>query len=198
MASSALVFSLVFLCSCVSVGTKFPIPTADQLAFGKMTADEALVKFGHPRDFWSKTTTNGTYILYTYIYGQADLSKASWRILLLEFRDGELNGYIGASTFSNDKTKFNPAIVNQLKDGVGKLTRDDVVNLVGQPSGKALCPSILKDFKDSCDKNTEIWGWLMSDNTDLWIRREGSVSELRVAFDANGKISDVELIQNTD
>jgi hypothetical protein len=190
--------SLVFLCSCASFGTKFTPPSPDKLMFGKMTSEEALKLFGKPYALVNKTTTNGTYITYKYSYAQADPGSVNSRELLLEFKEDKLNGYYGWSSFGTDKSKFDPNIADKLRAGVGKLTKDEVAVLVGAPQGKALCPSVITNFKESCEKNTEVWGWYMSDNINLWVRKDVKSVELTVSFGADGKVSGVEMTQNTN
>ena len=192
---TAFFYPLILLCSCASYGDKFSAPPADRLEFGKLAPADAITLFGKPRLTTTKITPDGNYEVYKYTYAQADISAVSSRVLLLEFKEGKLNGYFYWSSFNADKTKVNLSDVDKLKAGFGKLTRDDVAGLMGKPDGKALCPSILADFKDRCAKNTEVWGWYMTDNISLWTLGPQKVKteELYVSFDNSGKISGVDL-----
>ena len=193
--SALFVCPLVLLCSCASFGDKFSTPPADRLEFGKLTPADAITLFGKPRLTATKITPDGSYEVYKYAYAQADISAVSSRVLLLEFKEGKLNGYYFWSSFNADKTKVNLQNVDKLKAGFGKLTKDDVMALMGKPDGKAICPSVLEDFKDRCTKNTEVWGWYMTDNVSLWTMGPQKVKteELYVSFDNSGKISGVDL-----
>jgi len=163
-----------------------------------MTATEADSLFGKPTHLVTKTTTEGNFQIYKYDFAQANLAAVNTRVLLLEFKEGKLNGYFSWSSFSKDKSHFDSSAEAKLKTGVGKFTKDDVLALLGQPEGKALCPSIINDFKDKCEKNTEVWGWYMSDNISLWVRRDVKSAQLVVSFDSSGKVSGVELEENSN
>jgi len=189
------ILSLMFLCSCATVGTNFKSSSLDTLEFGKMTPPQAIKLFGKPYSTYSKTATNGNFLTYKYYYAATRPGAAFERVLLLEFKEEQLNAYIWWSSFEMDKTKFDVDAVNKIKGGVGKLTKDDVVTIMGAPQGKALCPSIVGNFKDLCEKNTELWDWYMRDSINLWTKKDVKSSELIVSFGLDGKVSSVELTQ---
>lgn len=195
---TALVISSLLLYSCATEGTNFKAPSTDKLQFGKITPPEALKLFGKPYQSWTKTTTNGTYLVYKYAYSATGPGSLYQRVLLLEFKDGKLNGYFCWSSFEMDKSKFNSDVTNKLKNGIGKLTKNDVMSLAGPPQGKALCPSVTSDFKDQCENNTEVWGWYMRDKISLWSNINVNTTKLIVSFGADGKISDVQLTESSD
>jgi hypothetical protein len=143
----------------------------------------------------TKITSDGNFEIYKYVYSHADISAFSTRVLLLEFKDNKLNGYYYWSSFNADKTKVNLQNIDTLKMGMGKLTKNEVIALIGKPEGKALCPTMIRDFKDECSKNTEVWGWYMADNINLWALTPQKIktAELSVSFDSVGKISSVDL-----
>ena len=182
---------LLLFCSCAVVGHKFEAPSPDQLEFGKLTPADALAHFGKPLVKNESVTPDGSFEVYKYTYAENGVGAVNNRQLLLEFKDGKLNGYYFLSTFDKDKTKVDLTNVDKLKAGLGKLTRDEVTALAGRPNGKALCPTVLLDFKDKCDKNTEVWGWLMSDNINVWVPRRVKTSDLYISFGSDGKISGV-------
>ncbi|HSY10418.1 MAG TPA: hypothetical protein VK840_05835 [Candidatus Dormibacteraeota bacterium] len=190
--------SLIFLCSCASVGTKFRPPDVDTLQFGKMQTSDALTLFGKPHFMVKDTTADGSFEIYKYEYTKIVFGNVSQRVLLLEFKEGKLNGYFCWSSFKQDKSRFDPKAVDKLKAGTGKLTNSDVLALVGKPDGKALCPSTIVDFKERCAKNTEVWGWYMKDNISVWDPENIKITELFVSFDANSKVSDVESEETTE
>jgi len=191
---------LLFLCSCASTGDKFTPPSTDQLELGKLTSADALMRFGKPRITGTRVTADGSFEIYKYVYAAADISAISQRVLLLEFKEGKLNAYYYWSSFEADKTKVDLKNMDKLKAGVGKLTKDDVVALAGKPNAKGYCPSTLSDFKDRCAKNTEIWGWLMTDNYSLWALQPQKLKtvEMYVTFDSDGKIAGIDLANIND
>ena len=154
--------------------------------------------FGQPYSTGKKTTSDGDFEIYKYAYTQVNFGEASQRMLLLEFKGGKLNAYFNWSSFNQDKTKFDPEIERKLKVGVAKFTKDQVEAMAGKPDGRALCPSMVADFKEKCAKNTEVWGWYMKDSINLWGPQNVKTTELFVSFDAAGKVSDVEVEETTD
>jgi hypothetical protein len=189
--------SLIFLCSCASnVGTRFSMPDVDKLQFGKMQTSDASTLFGKPNSTKINVTPDGNYEFYKYDNAKVGLIYVSERVLLLEFKDGKLNGYYSWSSFNEDKTKLDLKNLGKLRAGLGKLTKDDVLQMVGKPNSKALCPSMIDEFKEKCAKNIEVWGWFMRDRSGFnpaifnW-------SALYISFDASGNISSVEA-ENTN
>jgi hypothetical protein len=182
---------LVFFCSCAVVGHKFEAPSAEQLEFGKLTPAAAITAYGKPEVKTDTVNSDGSFEVYKYTYAENGVGSVNARQLLLEFKEGKLNAYYFWSTFDKDKTKVDMAGVEKLKAGVGKLTKDEVMALAGKPNAKGLCPTVLTDLKDKCPKNTEVWGWLRTDNINVWIPRKITTSELYVSFDADGKLSGV-------
>ena len=189
--------SLMFLSACNTVGTRFTPPDLDKLEFGKMQPADAVALFGKPASTWINTDADGNFVVYKYSYGAAGFSTFQWRVLLLEFKNGKLNAYYWWSSFIQDKTKFDPSVEDKLRAGTGKLTKDDVVDMVGKPNAKGFCPSMIEEFKGRCAKNTEVWGWIMPGDINLWIQKDIKASRLFVTFDASGKVSDVDTEEST-
>ena len=187
---------LIFLCSCAVVGHKFEMPSAEQLAFGQLTPSEAISAFGKPQVKTDTVNTDGDFEVYKYTYAENGVGSVNARQMLLEFKGGKLNAYFFWSTFDKDKTKVDLAGVEKLKAGVGKLTKGDVLALAGNPNAKGLCPTVLVDLKDKCPKNTEVWGWLMTDNVNVWVPRKIKTSALYVSFDGEGKLSGVDAVSS--
>jgi hypothetical protein len=187
--------ALVTLCSCADVGDKFSIPSTDTLTIGQMTPDQAVALFGKPSTKTEDVYPEGSYEVYKYTFAHADISAINGRVMLLEFKDGKLNGYLYWSSFDADKTRISLQNVDALKAGFGKLTKDDVVKLMGKPDAKTICPSVMADFRERCYQNTEAWGWYMTDDVNLWLLGPQKIksAELYVTFDDRGKVSGVEL-----
>ena len=182
--------SLMFLCSCYTVGTKFTLPDTDKLQLGKLQLVDCITLFGKPTSTGIKTTAGASYVFYKYDDSLVRALSVSERVLLLEFKDGKLNGYFLWSSFNEDKTKVDMKNVDKLKAGVGKLTKGDVLNMVGKPNAKAFCPTMIDVLKEDCAMNTEVWGWYMRSESgaDPAIF---DLSQIYVWFDSSGKISSV-------
>lgn len=181
--------SLMFFCSCaINTGTKFGMPDVDKLQLGRTQIADAVILFGKPDSHEIDVKPDGNYEFYKYHNTKIRFLSTRERLLLLEFKDGKLNGYCSWSSFAEDKFKLDLKNIDELKAGIGKLTKDDVLHLVGKPNWKALCPSMISEFKEDCAKNTEIWEWYSVNHTsslgviDKW-------SRLYICFDGVGKIS---------
>ena len=189
--------SLIFLCSCASFGPNFhPNPTA--LKLGQLKSSEYIKLFGEPNGTQYKTTLDGKYEIANYQYTQNTLGTVSSRVLVLEFKNGVLNGYEFASSFDEDKTKADLQSVDHLRDGIGKLSHDDVIKALGEPDGKSLCPSTLSDYKDKCAKGTEIWAWFITEKLKFGFSNhvDEKETDVYIIFDVNGKIADVQTEEN--
>lgn len=183
--------SLSFLCSCFTVGTKFTLPNPDKLQLGTLQPADCITLFGKPTSTESKTTAGASYVFYKYDDSLVRALSVSERVLYLEFKDGRLNGYFLWSSFNEDKTKVDMNNVDKLKSGVGKLTKGDVLNMVGKPNAKAFCPTMIYELKEDCATNTEVWGWYMRGESGA-DPANFDFSQIYVWFDTSGKISSVE------
>jgi hypothetical protein len=188
---------LVLICSCRSFGPNF-YPNPDALKLGQLKISESEQLFGEPTEKQNKTTVDGKYEIVNYHFTQNRLGTVSSRLLVLEFKDGILNSYEFVSSFDEDKTKVDLQGIDHLRSEIGKLSRNDVIAVLGEPDGKAVCPSIVEDYKDKCQKGVEIWGWFAADKVKFGFSNHVDVKDtnIYVAFDANGKIADVQTEEN--
>jgi hypothetical protein len=115
---------------------------------------------------------------------------------LPEFKDDELNAYLYSSSFDPDKTRIDLTKVDRIK--IGLSTENDLLSLLGKPSGKALCPSALGEYKDKCAKDSEVWAWME-------IGKSGTVFQhsyirpsklLFVVFDPASLVVDLKAVEN--
>jgi hypothetical protein len=111
--------------------------------------------------------------------------------MLLEFKDGRLNGYFLWSSFNTDKTEVNVDKLDKLENGVGKLSKLDVLDMLGKPNAKAFCPTMIDELKENCATNSEVWGWYMHGVSGFDSVVFDS-SQIYVWFDASGKVSSVD------
>ena len=168
---------------CVTVGM-FKFENRDKLALSEMSRDQAFLLFGPPRG--DRTLTNDYGGFDQLLYGTSD--GTHFRAMLLEFRSDRLNAYEYLSTFSDDSTDFDENLYKQII--AGTHTKTDVLNIMGAPHGKGLCPSALGAYEDYCDRGKEVWRW------GFMSKREGpdaptKSKEVTVIFDGNGLVVDV-------
>ena len=177
---------------CASVGSKFSLKSADALELRQLKSADYVRLFGNPVTKETKTTTDGKFEIAKYVYAFADLGTARSRVLFLEFRNGDLNAFIYSSSFTEDKTKAEGGDVETLKAGIGRLGQSDALAALGKPHGRALCPSMLQDYKDRCGKGAEIWAWVTMETIATLGGKGAKTRSIFVSFDASGKISDVQ------
>jgi hypothetical protein len=190
--------SFGLFCSCASLGPDFhPNPSA--LKLGQLKNSEYIQLFGEPNEKQNKTTIDGKYEIVNYEYIKNSLGMVSSRVLILEFKNGILNGYEFVSSFDEDKTKVNFQSADRLRAGINKLSQSDVIAALGEPNGKALCPSTLSDYKDRCAKGAEIWGWFMTEKLRYGFSHSVDVksTDVYVVFNAAGKVVDVQTEENS-
>ncbi len=128
-----------------------------------------------------------------YSYGNGNLARSNARVLALEFKNGKLNAFEYVSSFDEHQTHVSPDMVNQISSHVS--TKTDVLKALGKPSGKALCPSTLEDFKDQCKKCVEIWAWQTATGVSTvgaaFAGNRPSFQDVYIGFDKDGVVSDV-------
>ncbi|HEY5909985.1 MAG TPA: hypothetical protein VJA21_05215 [Verrucomicrobiae bacterium] len=184
-------------CGCASVGKDFKYQGAGSLELKQTRSSDYQALFGKPNSVEMKETSEGKFELVRYLYAYADMGSARSRVLDMEFRDGTLNSYHYLSSFDKDKTTVNADQLKQIQRGVSK--KEDVLQLLGKPHGKALCPSYDADFKDKCGKGAEIWLWtVMGKASTFGVAYGGDQIEVHnifVIFDKDGVVTEVESSQ---
>jgi hypothetical protein len=196
MRTSFLLFLALFLCSC-SAGLRFNHDKVAALELRQLRSTEYVNLFDEPFRTSNTVTADGKYKHAWYYSAIRDylIGNVSRRTLLLEFKDDELNAYLYTSSFDTDRTQIDLSKVDRIK--IGASSKNDLLPLLGKPSGKALCPSVWGEFKDKCAKASEVWAWMKIDKTGsvLRIDNRGSKS-LFVAFDPAGLVVDLKAIEN--
>lgn len=178
------------------MGTKFDLHE-DSLELGHLTTADYVNIFGKPYSKRIQTTKDGDFETVSYQYAESTVSSASTRVLLLEFRNQKLNAYEYVSSFDHDKTKVELEKLDAIKTGIGKLTKKDIVSLLGKPNGECKCPSKLDDFKDRCGEGAEIWAWFAAKKIDLWAKGKFEAASIYLLFNSDGKLIDVQTENST-
>jgi len=195
--SAVLLLTLMAAClssGCATVGKSFNHENVQKLDLGQLKSAEYRSMFGEPRSVNKTSNTNGEYEAVRYIYAYADLGTATARVLDLEFRNGLLNAYVYVSGFSEDKTTVDRALVNEVKAGQAK---EEVLRKLGKPSGKALSPCLLVDYKDKFKTGSEIWSWQTVNKLATLGSNPTEQTSVYVVFDAGGKVVETLTEENT-
>jgi hypothetical protein len=175
---------------CASVGKEFNYAKRSDLVIGKTTMKDAEQMFGSP--FKSSTVSNadGEFQVMRYSYAYADITGAKARTLTLEFRNNLLNASIYNSGFSEDSTEFKTEVLPQVNRG--SSNKVDVLRIMGEPTGKARCPSSFSDFKSICENSTEVWIWVYTQKSKGLDTKTIKSRFIKVAFNANDVVSNIE------
>jgi outer membrane protein assembly factor BamE (lipoprotein component of BamABCDE complex) len=185
------------LSGCASVGRDFKYQNTTALELQKTRNSEYQTMFGKPSSIEVKDTGDGKFELVRYLYAFADLGSARSRLLDLEFRDGLLNSYQYLSSFDKDKTTTNAELLKEIKRGESK--KEDAIRILGQPHGRALCPTQRVDFKDKCGQGAEVWVWTgMGKVSTFGAAYGGAQPEMQtifVTFNKEGVVTNAEASQ---
>ncbi|MEM9227457.1 MAG: hypothetical protein AAGA45_05775 [Verrucomicrobiota bacterium] len=185
---SLLLIALAILTGCThKYGRSFQTSSVDQLALGRTTPAQAENLLGKP-EAKNTTTKNGNKFerfAYSYAEVEAPIAGGNYFIdtLLVEFFDGKLQGYIYQRVQANDD---NPLSSSQVEDMPrGSATKQDIIRILGDPTGKALNPTNLEVFEDTFGH--EVWAWIA-------VREVGDAVEIQkvlVGFNFEGKLDSV-------
>jgi outer membrane protein assembly factor BamE (lipoprotein component of BamABCDE complex) len=189
-----LLIAVSVLSGCASVGHDFKTANVSSLQLGQTRDTEYQAMFGKPSAHLITKNSDGSFDAVRYVYAYADMGSARARALEMEFRNGVLNAYNYVSSFDKDKTSVTADQMQKIERGVSK--KDEVLRILGNPCGKALCPCYLAPFKDKCGKGTEIWTWTAMEKLSTFGHAFGGdqiqSSTLIVAFDKAGVVTEVE------
>ena len=188
----SLVFFAMLFSGCASVGDNFPYQEYQSLELGKSSNEDYRVVFGNPQTVTSEDTDDGRFEIVNYIYGKANLGSAGGRALILEYKDGLLNSYIYASSFKEEKPVLDIGKLTQIERRVSTI--EHALQILGEPSGMAICPSKSPSFKNRCESVEEVYAWSLverakSQSVFLGINSDGivdRVEEVVVDDESNG------------
>lgn len=193
---------LLSVAGCRTVGKDFARPTADMLALGQTTRADVLARYGTPYQqnaqvvsdpvinaneaaaptVFTPAPETGAFTLLSYVY--ADTSTAVWvgglieeKALSLFFWNEKLIFYNFTSNFTADNSNFDEARVSTLEKG--KTTSAEVIQLFGQPTGRAIYPAL----------------WTMGDEKFIYQyseadtrKQQRTIKRLEIVFDPKGTV----------
>lgn len=185
---AAILVSLILLitsgCASATVGARYVHHNIENIAIGTTSRSDAVRFFGPPYGTINTSNSDGDFAILKYLYAFAKTgSPTGSRVLLLEFKESILNAYVSLSTFEEDSTEFDFEAGKRIQAHRSK--KADTLQSVGEPAGKAICPSTLTEYKDFCVPGREVWMWLFNSKEG----RKTVTSTLRVAFDDGDIVS---------
>jgi hypothetical protein len=181
---------IALLSGCASVGVNYQYTNIPKLKINEFKIEDVSTVFGKPFKTTKVVTKEGHFDIFRFQYAFADVGTARARVLILEFLNGILNSYVSLSSFDEDRTLFNEENIDQIKIGIS--THDDAVNILGEPHGKANCPSTIDDYKGRCEDASTVWCWMSQRKfVTMGLKNMGG-SNVFLSFDSNGKVSNIE------
>jgi hypothetical protein len=166
-------FIVISLAACA--GRQFVRPSKAILNLGMTTEDEVLAEMGEPHSSKEGHFRGEKVKNVFYGYFVSDGSKTLGRAAVFYFVDKVLVGYYFQSEFAGESTDFDITKAGQIAEKAS--TREDVIVLLGLPSGAAIYP-----FTD--DRNGRV----------LWYRYSNTFSkEVDVEIDEDGVVQRVNI-----
>jgi hypothetical protein len=183
----AIVSALV--CSCASP-KELHLRDLAALELGRSKGSESVKVFGEPASKRTRVNAAGTFEIIVYGKRVDHFAGGCYRVLLLEFKDGVFNAYLSGSSCEDDRTSANAKAVPEIAKGIGELSKSDVIAAMGEPSGKAHCPSAAPDYEGACVGAIEVWAWLGIPERAAFGPLDRSATLVVVAFDQQGRVVD--------
>jgi len=180
----------LLLCGCMSFGRKFSYESVSRLKLGELKSSECRVMYGAPYRVGTEKNKDGSFEKLVYHFSHSNFFDVlSYRTLSLEFKDGILNAYDYLSTFNQDRTKVSFNEIEKIK--IAQSTKSDVLNILGEPTGKALCPTTLYSIKDECESDGEIWVWRADHKFSIYSSPEERKAEIHIIFGKDSVVSNI-------
>ncbi len=174
---------LLFLSGCMTYGREFNFQNIDKLVLGETQKAEYENLFGKPITVDSRKDPESEFETVSYAYGAANFSTGRIRTLLMEYKNGVLNAYRYISSFQEDRTLADVPLFDQIEIGQKK---EDVERLLGKPSGKALCPTLLEIYSEHCNFGKEVWSW--NSVSEVIAGKSPEIIVIYVIFDREGAV----------
>lgn len=160
------IISIAFLSSCthgMTMGKDFNSSLRNEIILGTTDKDWILRMLGNAEKTETASVKGQTHELLTYYYQVLEpthlwLAPKPWviRMLLIELSLDVVRGYFFLSAFPQDITIFDESVISRIK--VGKTRKSDIVNLLGNPHGKSLLPSMRVSSEiEGVESAVEVW-----------------------------------------
>jgi len=185
---------LIVFCTACAGGRDFNYKTVPTLEIGSLRSTDYQDIFGKPWGAKTTTTSDGKFESAFFQYTQQNMTTSMGRFLGMEFRDGRLNAWLYISTFDDDRTAVDLAATDKIRKTIS--TKSEVQGVLGKPHGKALCPSLIEDYKDRC-KSAELWAWAGTNGPVTLGEGGRELSTIFILFDRDGIVTQIETDQQT-
>lgn len=189
----ALALSLTIVLSGCA-GSDFVRPSDGELTVGKSTETDVTKKMGNPIQKGELTKNDKQLNISKYAYASVGGDSAypgvtPARSITFLFFDNVLVGQEFISSFKQDSTDFEGNKISSIIKG--KSTRQDVIALLGKPTGEAMYP-VVKGINDKAI----VYSYVQAKGTAFNMKFYSK--SLTVSFDNSGVVTDIEYTVNGD
>jgi hypothetical protein len=186
---SLVLLTAAFLAAC-SAGTDFKRPDAATFQLGRTTEKEIRERFGEPRSQATIQANDRTIKVLRYAYAEAApyVEKVPARAMVYSFHEGTLVGFDYSSSFSSDKTDFDESVLGRIRRG--ETTQDQVMSLLGPPTGQFVYPSTVVSTPD---QHAYHYSYSRTDKPPLGGALKTVIKELAIIFDSRDVVTDTKL-----
>ena len=176
------------------IGRDFEKGRIRDIVIGQTTKAEIIKYLNVPFETRKMTLDNTEYEIFRYYYTHLEegMYIAKVRVLDCEFKNDIVNGYIFNSTFKEEQHKFNEKERSKLEKG--RTTKNDVLNLFGATSGKALLPTTLP-FLNAPSGTREIWTYSYKYFKIISDTEKAYTKYLAAFFDSNSSLIDFSYVE---
>lgn len=184
-----LLFLTFFIAEAVELGSAYNYKYNNRLELGKTTVQDALAQYGRPNERFDVKSQLYSYVFLRYFSTDLSLFSGRARMSYLEFRENILYAYITVSNFDNDSTKFNYTKSKEIKVGD---SIDEVIQKIGEPSGKGKCPMNTGRYSGFCKKGEYTWMWLYAKTNGMLNSDKLQAKAFLVGVDKAGTVIEIE------
>ncbi len=159
------VFLINISLSAFEVGHAFHHENRDKLVVDKTTLKDVYKYFGKPEKTIVSENVNGKFHILEYYFVHSGFTDGDMKVLLMELKDEVLIGYVYDSSHGDDSTLFDYEEAMNVRIG---HKFEHVKKDVGDPSGEALCPVNIHEYKKHCSKAKNMKVWIYTPGTSMF------------------------------
>ena len=171
---------VILLSGCTTMGKPFEYDNAKTLRLGDLKIGDYKQVFGNPKKTSIEKNKDGEFEKAFYYSATVSIFGVKSKQMFLEFKNGILNAYHYGG---NQKEGIN-FDSSRIKDiSIAESKKSNVSNILGEPSGKGLCPTTVYPTNIKCETGGEIWTW------------ETGKAMIYAVFDSNSIVQDIHVSQ---
>jgi len=173
----------------VELGSPYNYRYNNRLELDRTTVEDAIAQYGPPNERYHVKSQRYSYVFLRYYSTDLSLFSGRARMSYLEFRENLLYAYISVSSFDEDSTKFSYTKAKEVKVGDDI---DDVIEKIGEPSGKGKCPMNTGRYSGFCKSGAYTWMWLYAKTNGMLNSDKLRAKAFLVGVDTAGRVTEIE------